>query len=285
MIQPISSSNVNDDKYEQKQRRYWEQLRQEFNQFKSEMGATNSELAQCLGISRQPLVSFMQNSSLGLPIQRSNLERLWDLLTDSKRLKETRLSSGARSKREDLRRKGPDTLLKAAGFLPNSDEQFLDVSPSRYQQIQRVVSRLSGLPVAEPADFIRLVESIENFISRSFPSKPKLELSKNQPSYSCIPSEEFVERWIKDSNLVHTPDSYVESKFKGAVSKLAILGKYELESSEMFELYMSISENVFKLMLFLRIQTAFRLRLKGQCSQNFHDGNEKDLGRYETCAL
>lgn len=243
MVRSVPNKNADDDKYEQRQKRYWEQLRQEFNRFKSELGVTNSELAQCLGISRQPLVSFMQNSSFGLPIQRSNLERLWDLLTDPERLKEKRLSSGAKLKREDLRRKGADTLLKAAGFLPNSEDQILDVSPSRHQQLQRVVSRLSSLPIEEPADFIRLIESIENFIARSLPPQRRFELDKNQLPNLSVSSEEIVERWIRDNNFAHTTESYIENKFRVAVSNLAVSGKYELESSEMFELYMAICEN------------------------------------------
>jgi len=261
MPHPKLNGNVDEEKYRQRQKRYWEQLRQEFDRFKSELGVTNSELAQCLGISRQPLVSFMQNSSLGLPIQRSNLERLWDLLTDFDRLKEKKLSSEARLNREVFRRKGPDALLKAAGFLPNSDEQILDVSPTRYQQIQRVVSRLSGLPVAEPADFIRLIESIENFIARSFPVQRKLEPNSSQLSDLCMPSKELVEGWIRNNNFIHSPDSYVVDKLKRSVSHLAVSGKYDLESAEMFELYMSISENE---KLYKKIDEILKMRIT-QC--------------------
>lgn len=238
-----AASSIDNNKYAQSQQRYWKQLHQEFHRFKAELGATNSELALCLGISRQPLVSFMQNSSLGLPIQRSNLERLWDLLTDAEHFKEKRLSSEARLKRADLRHKGPNTLLKAAGFLPNASQPVLDVSPGRHQQIQRIVSRLANLPIMESTDFIRLVESIESFIARSFPSGQKIELAKGQLPYICMSSEDLVERWIKDNHLHNDPGSDVEEKFKRVVSKLAVSGKYELENSEMFELYMSILEN------------------------------------------
>jgi hypothetical protein len=234
---------VNEEKYERTQRRYWEQLHQEFDDLKSELEATHSELARCLGISRQPLVSFMQNASLGLPIQRSNLERLWDLLTEPEYLKKKRLSSQARVKREELRRKGAGSLLKAAGYLPGSSEPVLEINPGRYQQIQRIVSRLSNLPIADSTNFIRLVESIESFISKSLPSERKIELDQNQLSYACMPSEEFVERWVHDNSLLYEADTEIGEKFKSAITKLAVSGKYELENSEMFELYMSIFEN------------------------------------------
>jgi hypothetical protein len=242
MKESVPVSSINEDKYEQSQKRYWEQLRQEFDRFKSELGATHSELAQCLGISRQPLVSFMQNSSLGLPIQRSNLERLWDLLTTPEYFNKKRLSNEARANREALRQKGPGTLLKAAGFLPGSSEQILDISPRLYQQIQRIVSRLSNLPLLDSTEFIRLIESIESLILSSFPSDHKIGFEKEQLPYVCMPSEEFIERWIQENYLLRQPGE-IEEKFKRALSRLAASGKYELENSEMFELYMSILEN------------------------------------------
>jgi hypothetical protein len=119
----------------------------------------------------------------------------------------------------------------------------LDFSPEHYQQIQRIVSRLSKFPVAKPTDFIRLVESIENLISRSFPSGRKTESDKAERPYQCISSEEFVKTWMKDNNLLDEPESNMEKKFKSAISKLKISGRYNPEDSEMFELYMSILEN------------------------------------------
>jgi tetratricopeptide (TPR) repeat protein len=238
-------SHIDEDKYAQNQKRYWEQLHQEFNRLKSELGATNSELARCLGISRQSLVSFMQNSSSGLPIQRSHLERLWDLLTDPEQLEEKRVSSDAKVKREELRRKGPGALLKAAGFLPGSSGPVLDIGPERWrnQPIQRIVSRLSNLPIADSTTFIKLAEDIEDLISGAIPSDRRNPVNPEQRSYLGMRSEESIEQWIKNNALLHEPGSEIEEKFKSVVSRLAVSGKYELENSEMFELYMSILEN------------------------------------------
>ena len=66
------------DQYEQMQLHYWEQLRQELQRYKAELGTSHSELAEGMGISRQPVVSFMQKSRQDLPIYRSNLIRLWN---------------------------------------------------------------------------------------------------------------------------------------------------------------------------------------------------------------
>jgi len=246
MATTIAFEGLDEGKYEKRQLHYWEQLHQEFERLKAELGATNSELAQCLGISRQPLVTFMQDSRQGLPIRRFNLERLWDLLTDVDRFKTKHLSTEATLKRQELRHQGPDRLLKAGGFLPNSASRSLDINPGRYQQIQRIVSRLSSFP-EDSAEFIKLTESLETAIMKAFSLKDEVEFDGSQLLNLSLCSEAFIEqwieRWMKDNGIFYEPEPTIKSKFKGAVVKLAVSGKYEPSNSEIFELFMSITEN------------------------------------------
>ncbi|HEY9629939.1 MAG TPA: hypothetical protein V6C84_21755 [Coleofasciculaceae cyanobacterium] len=235
---------IDEMKYILQQQQFWEQLRQELERYKNDLGATHTELAQCLGISRQPLVMFMQDSSQGLPIQRSNLIRLWDLLTEPTRFRK-KFSEEARSNRATLRQQGANTLLKAAGFLPDATEQALEVRSNRHQQIQRLASRLSNLPVADFADFITLTDFLETFITHSFPGryKPALEEIQTRDPHAAGHATDLVDAWIEKNHLPNAPDPVVKAKLQGALSRLAISGKSKLNNAEFFELYMSIAEN------------------------------------------
>jgi len=241
----MTEDAIDEMQYISQQQRYWEQLRQELERYKGELGATHTELAQCLGISRQPLVIFMQDSSQGLPIQRSNLVRLWDLLTQPTRFRK-KFSEMERSNRAMLRQQGANALLKAAGFLPDINEQSLEVHSNRHQQIQRLVSRLSNLPVSDFADFITLTDFLETFVTHSFPGRYKTALEETQTLNHSAADPRAIDRvdyWIEKNHLPNIPDPIVKTKLQGALSRLAISGKSKLNNAEFFELYMSIAEN------------------------------------------
>lgn len=231
--------------YEQEQHLYWTQLRQELMRYKTELGATNFELAQCLGISRQPLVSFMQGDRGDLPINRAHLKQLWDLLTDPDWMQDKKLSAEERIRREALRRVGPNSLLKAAGFVPDTHGQSIDVEPERYQHIQRIISSLSSVP--DFTDFIRLADSLETeLITRFFGFRDLSKSSAKQKSdLSWKMSHKEIRKWVKQwskNNLYKQPTAQVKDKFERAITKLVISGKYDLEDAEIFELYISILE-------------------------------------------
>lgn len=244
----MTDKTPQEDVYFQQQQFYWEQLRQELDRYKTDLGATNTELAQCMGISRQPLVMFMQDAKKGLPIQRWNLMQLWDLLTDPT-YSQKKLSHAAQSHRAKLRQQGPDALLKAAGFLPQTQKPTLDVHPSRFQQIHRIVSRLSNLPVSDFAEFITLTDFLEMFVTNSFPGKHKVffELTQCDTNDTVLTSMDKqinrIDRWVEKNRLPNAPEGVIKQKLQGALSRLAISGKSELNNAEFFELYMSIAEN------------------------------------------
>lgn len=235
------------DRYELGQWRYWEQLRYELQRYKEELGATNLELSEAMEISRQPLVSFMKGDRPDLPIQRFHLIRLWDRLTSPDFFPSRRLSDKCLSNRQMLRRAGPTRLLKSAGFLPDKEGTPLEVNSERFQQIQRIVSGLSNIPVRDDTDFVDLIDSLETeVISKAFgfkrmsPSVDKERFSHQEISAHGV--NQWVNRWIKE-NLYMQPVSFIESRFKRAIAKLIRRGKYDLNDREIFELYLSILEN------------------------------------------
>jgi hypothetical protein len=232
--------------YEQEQRQYWIQLRQELTRYKAELGATNFELAQCLGISRQPLVSFMQGDRKDLPINRSHLKQLWYLLTDPAWMQDKKLSADERTRRETLRRLGPNSLLQAAGYLPESNTRSIAVERERYQHMQRLISSLSNVP--DFTNFIRLVGSLETELGERLFGIRDLSKSNLKPgtSLSWKMSTKEIGKWIKQwikHNLHQQPDVQVKHKFERSITKLVTSGKYDLDNAEIFELYISILEN------------------------------------------
>ena len=276
------------ERYELEQRRYWDQLRQELQQYKEDLGATNSEVAEGMKISRQPLVSFMQGDRPDLPLHRFHLIRLWDRLTSPEYFPSRRLSGERLSNRKALRRAGPDRLLRAAGFLPDQEGLQLEVNSERYQQIQRIVSGLSNIPVRDDSDFVDLVDALETeIISKTFGFK-RLPPATDEEIFSYQKMSEYdinqwVDSWIEE-NLYTQPISFIESRFKRAIYKLIRQGKYNLKDREIFEIYLSILENN---RIDKKVKTGYRVRVY-QCQfsdltfsildldvsgdQNFRDG-------------
>ena len=243
---PDNSDNTI-DQYQLQQRRYWAQLREELQQYKVDLGATNSELAEGLSISRQPLVSFIREARPDLPIQRLHLIRLWERLSASDKRSSKRLSEENLINRQVLRSAGSNRLLRAAGFLPDDDGLQLEVNSERYQQIQRIVSGLSNIPVRDDSDFVDLVDALETeVVSKAFGFKRLLpNLAAQKFSYDSSSESEiaqWADKWIKE-NLHMKPISFIESRFKRSLYKLIRQGKYDLNDREIFELYLSILEN------------------------------------------
>lgn len=232
------------EKYEEEENRYWQQLRQEFNRYKSELEVTNVELAEGLGISRQPLVSFMNKSSNKLPIRRSHLMCLWDFLTGPEQIEHKNISDEAKSNREQLREAGSNSLLKAAGFLPSSTNMILEVEPSRHQQLQRIASRLSNLKFTEFTDFIKIAETIEDEIAASY---ERVSIPDEKPiieGYASLKNiDAIVKQWWSDRIHYEKPSQKMLQALQEAITKLIALGKSEFNKAEVFELFLYILEN------------------------------------------
>ncbi|NET35515.1 MAG: hypothetical protein F6K19_26410 [Cyanothece sp. SIO1E1] len=229
-------SGSTDTKYEVEQRYFWQQLHWELERFKSELGATNVELAKGLNISRQPLVSFMQDpTQRGLPIHRANLIQLWDHLTDASLIRRKKLSEAARRKRCQLKQEGPKRLLEAAGFLHQANCQGRS---TRRQQIQRLAAMLESLPDIGFASFNNLINDLEVSVkARAFPYDHPMARSQGKaPEIYPLAIEKRIENIFSDP----LKSAILERKiFNQITRRLAIAssaGNYELSDAELFEL-------------------------------------------------
>lgn len=167
--------NKVEEKYRAEEQGYWEKFYKELNELKEQLDATNVELAEGLGISRQSLVTFMNSSDKEkLPINRANILQLFDKLTDSKIIQESkRLSDKAKHNREKFKEKGLETLLNAAGLTNvTSKQQYLHVDSNKYPFIESIVNRLSNLKFTD-TDFNKLITDIESQISNSINTQTK----------------------------------------------------------------------------------------------------------------
>lgn len=214
-------------KYDAEQDEYWDGLRRELERIKEELDSSNFELSQGLNISRQLVVDFMNASRRGLPIDRSNLKKLWHYLTSVELLKGKRLSKEIKKKRREIGNDNLDRLLLAAGFLPETP--VLNADPSRHEDISRVVTSLSEFPKdKDPSVFSRLINDIQEVITQA--------LLKDE----SIQGREKVEAWLKKQVKV---DERISKQFWKAINKLLISGKNELTYSELFQLLQCIKIN------------------------------------------
>jgi hypothetical protein len=214
-------------KYDEEQDEYWEKFRQELETIKEELDSSNFELSQGLNISRQLVVDFMNKSRRGLPIDRSNLKRLWHYLTSVELLKGKRLSKEIKKKRKEIGNDDLDRLLMAAGFLPETP--VLNPDPNRYDEISRVVSSLSEFPKDKDGSaFSRLINEIGQEITQALPKDEDIQ------------GRTEAEDWLKKQAAVN---QRISKKFWKAINKLFISGKNEFTYSELFQLLQSIKNN------------------------------------------
>ncbi|MDZ8032649.1 hypothetical protein [Nostoc sp. DedSLP04] len=247
--------------YEQKQKkykaedtRYWKQLHQELEQIKEELKSTNVELAQGLGISRQSLFLFLNQPEKGLPIYRSNLLQLWDFLTESKQiksLKDKKNSDLAIKKREQLRKDGPEKILRSAGFLTTDEQPCLVVDSRKSDLIKSIVSRLEHSKFNDYTKFSSLIDDIKNKIAEI--SSPQ---NKGEDKNLNDKDDKWLDEWIYQT--LEQPDDEVLNKFKSVIDKYRSLGKTKFFHRELYELYMTINDNQ---MFFSKINNSLKIQI------------------------
>lgn len=237
--------------HESSQKQYWKKLQQEFEKLKKDLGCSEVEIAEGLGISRQSLASFMKekydNKSIkkGLSIQRADLLNLWDYLLDPENYKNRKVSQADREKRRVLKQKkqSADFLLTSAGFLPESGVFYVD--SELHPSIQRIISKLRIFNVhvlknIAPSQAYKLVEDLSSSIE---------ELIWNK-AFSRVFAEDRKELTVQDietgKNLpvvFSSADPVSLQKYQKLLKKLIFLGKKYFSNSELFELYSTIYEN------------------------------------------
>jgi hypothetical protein len=224
-------------KYDDEQRQLWLHLHQIFEEFKTDLEATNVELAQGLGISRQPLVSFMHApEKRELSIHRVHLVKLWDFLTSPSLVEQKKISERAKQKRLQLRREGADRLLEAAGFLPSAPSN----RSNREQQSQQIRSMLASLPDIGFANFKSLINDIEGAIrARAFPYTQQSTVEA--PIAQVLTSiPDRVQALFSEPLRSEISSPMVQNEIQRFLATASASGWFNLSDIELFELGLSI---------------------------------------------
>lgn len=101
------------------QKQYWSKFHRELDFLREKYGASVSELAEGLGISRQRLYNFLNTPEQGLPLARYQIKTLWSYLTSPSIYRKRKLSPEIRQMRSTLGKEDLNSLLMAVGFLPD----------------------------------------------------------------------------------------------------------------------------------------------------------------------
>lgn len=223
-----------EEEYRDEQKRYLQRLREELKEFNIKFGASMTELADGLAISRQKLYDFLKDEDEDLAINRSQILNLWKRLIEAEGIK---LSEEEIRKREHLKSIGPNDLLMKVGFLPR-DTKEVSYKEIEKPQVRRVISRLSGPWIKD--DAVRAL-IIDNFLDQI------LEQGRPDERYDTVRfSGSNAENWIKDLyDGFEFSDLEMRSleKYRKELRKLANSGKTQFSAAELYELYQSILEH------------------------------------------
>ncbi|MGF1676933.1 MAG: hypothetical protein ACFCUV_25110 [Rivularia sp. (in: cyanobacteria)] len=129
-----------------------EKLREMLLFFLEEMGATQVELSEGMGVSRPLVIDFLSKRKEYLPVSSEGLVKLCENLKShrpSKRklkkdTQEDKSVITAHELRKELGKIGADELLESAGFLPDKN-QSIRVTPERFFHIDQIVTLLELL--------------------------------------------------------------------------------------------------------------------------------------------
>ncbi len=225
-------------KYQEQQAYYWSNLKADLEALRQKYGATYSELADGLEISRQRLYEFLNNPADGLPIAWANLMGLWDCITQPDEKIASKLKEEHRKNREQLKRSGAKQLLERSGFLPWNEEQKgyrISSSDSENPQVYRAVSRLNSSWIQDDIVRTYLANQILDLIIEG----GKLD---HRAHTETITQRHQIEFW-PESELNASQESEAVEKYRQEIRKLFDSGKQEFVTAELFELYHSIYEH------------------------------------------
>ncbi|KOP24634.1 hypothetical protein AMR41_19820 [Hapalosiphon sp. MRB220] len=145
-----------------------EELREMLHFFLDNLGATQVELSQGMGVSRPVVIDFLNGVKEQLPVDREGLIKLCESLQSrrvSKRKSKTeseKTTQRIESNPDELRRLlgeiGADELLESAGFLPENTS-IIRVSRKKFFQVAQVVALLELL------DFEHFLSTTQEFLA------------------------------------------------------------------------------------------------------------------------
>ncbi|MEL6381394.1 MAG: hypothetical protein AAFQ89_02760 [Cyanobacteria bacterium J06626_18] len=223
-------------KYKEQRSQFWQGVNKELDRLQQTYGVAVTELAEGLGISRQKIYDFRAAPEKGLPIDRTDLIVLWEWLTNPEALEEKRLSAETKKKREVLRQEGPNSLLKATGFLPTSG----DATPANNSttlkmdsSLRRVEARLSSPWIENGIRRAQIIDSILDEVK----SQGRLDKTFHTQPIRAVEALE----WLQGDPL-HVTDSKLTHEYQKKIRGLARSGKNEFVGVELFELYQNLLE-------------------------------------------
>jgi hypothetical protein len=231
-------------RYETEQQKYWEALKSELEGLKNQCGASVAELAEGLDISKQTLYNFTRTPSKGISnFHRGKLLRLWAYLTDTEQSNQRKLAPKHKAARDVLRRRGPNHLLSAAGFAPESEinDKSINVSDP---QMKRLILRLSSNWMFDETLRAYIIDGfLDNVLDQGRPDK---SFYLKQLNYKSLKDRMEILEWPFNFKLQENPtyqSDSIKKSYKNAIKNLVSAGKTNFMKSELFELYQSIIEH------------------------------------------
>lgn len=231
-------------RFEGEQQEFWTALKKKLESFRDNCGASMAEMAEGLGISRQPLYNFMEKPADGLSrMDRLALLSLWAYLTDPKQYQNRKLKQEHRDARKLLYQEGPDNLLRAAGFLGYSDLNKKAITIED-PQMKRLVLRLKSKWLYDDALRAYIINGfLDDLLDQGRPDRNSYLV---QLDYEKEDDKRKIEEWPFTSKLYPSEEErYLEitNQYRRAIDNLVASGKTQFIESELFELYQSILEH------------------------------------------
>ncbi len=224
---------------QRKKRNSQPELRELLNSYKEKLKATTEEIRSGLGISRPTLTNFLTGKLLGLSIDPSDIISLYDKLITEKEYN-NKESSFANEERKNLKGRGPDELLVAAGFLPVITK-MIRVTEKRFGQIVQVAALLDDKLLSDE-DLLEIVtNSISNISARMQLRKINSSQSSSTDSENTQEAINIIRADLK-SNPIYNIDfvSILDRKLNNVAKGLIKEGKNTLNNQEVMALYRSI---------------------------------------------
>jgi hypothetical protein len=225
---------MRESKYLEQQQELWRSLSQVLRGFREFYGATIAELCEGLQVSRQKLYDFLNNPLDGLPITWSSLMNLWELLSDPGLEIEGKLKREELFLRRQLKKEGPEPLLRSAGFTSASSQgeamSSQDISPLTGRIINRFTSswiKNEYIRESLAKDFLRMMTERGNATQED----------------DSISKKENLFLWPEQQGIYNQHNTLVKVKYKNAVSQIYSTGKHEFTPAELYELSQSILEH------------------------------------------
>jgi hypothetical protein len=219
-------------------------LRELFNLYKQELGVSNIELAEGLGVSRPKLIKFMNHQDEELSIRHRHLISLYEAL--SKPEQAAKFKGEILGKRIALGRRGPDELLEAAGFLPR-ENKAIRITKERFAQIAQVVTLLDSelLPFEEMVVLVQeLLTSISSRLQLGSTSKDSPDSKRSTAQQDSDLAEQLIsiQQYLREHKVAGLRFiGEVEKKLNQSGVNLKQEGKTDFSEQEAIGLYRSIA--------------------------------------------